>query len=144
MMSAPIAGMIAALAAVSATPAMACRAPPDENEMIREGQFKTVALARVTQTQSVPVRADFKEFHKYNWIGAVHVERVLRGSTKIRRAKIGNSAGPGSCRFTEMPKVGDLWVLYIDADEVSLRFPISLVRTADPSLSNRLPRAERH
>ena len=91
----------------------------------------------------MPVRAEFEEYQKYNWVGAVRFERDLRGKTKVRRADIGNSAGPGSCWFTEMPEVGDLWVLYTNSNVVSFSLPIEVARSADSTLSGLLPKEER-
>lgn len=67
----------------------------------------------------------------------------MRGKAKLTHAAIGNMAGPGSCRFLERPKVGDLWVLYIRSDAIAFKLPIEDAQRIDPTLSQVLLQPER-
>ena len=108
-------------------------APPQTR--IAETSVEAVVLASVLQ-------ASYTSQNKLDdrpWRGVVQVKRVLRGKTEMRRFPIGRSGSSATCDDgIRPPAIGAIWVLYLGKRNrnqvVLLSYPLSIARSADPSL----------
>lgn len=109
--------ILAALAVVNSAPAVGCRADPEDSDT---SGFDNAVLARITSVEPTPVTQPWMvEYAKYNWSAELDVVRPLRGKTKSKHFRVTRTSGPGYCWAYQMPKVGDLWVLYMYYNDLS-------------------------
>ena len=108
-------------------------APPQTR--IGETSAEAVVLASVLQASYT----DQNKLDDRPWRGVVQVKRVLRGKTETRRFPIGRSGSSATCDDgIRPPAISAIWVLYLGKRNgnqvVLLSYPLSIARSADPSL----------
>ena len=108
-------------------------APPQTR--IGETSAEAVVLASVLEASYT----DQNKLDDRPWRGVVQVKRVLRGKTETRRFPIGRSGSSATCDDgIRPPAISAIWVLYLGKRNgnqvVLLSYPLSIARSADPSL----------
>jgi hypothetical protein len=129
---------IVTIVALASTSANACEVNRTPAERIGQSITGTVVLGSVIQA-SYTTR--FRVGAARPWAGIVQAKRVLRGQTRTVRFSIGRTGNAVACDDgMPPPKQGDLWVLYIWKENgkeiVGLSYPLSVARSADPSISS--------
>ena len=121
----PLGFACVALAIAAASPAHACRADPVYDWI----GFKNVALARVAKVDPLPVQDGYlNPYRKFQWSADLTVEKPLFGRMEPHTVHVVHSAGPGSCNFDEIPKVGDLRVVYFYYDHQRVSHDLDMTR----------------
>ena len=131
--TAPLGLAVAAVLAGSAGPAVACRYNAPAEERVRR-DYDAVVVATVTaSTYGVWHRGA----ERPSWQATGRSERLVKGAAPSGDYAFGRSGASAACDDGQpAPRVGERWVLYLQAVEgrvhVTQSYPLTLAETIDP------------